>query len=199
MGLARLALRGTIGALFVGHGLQKLTGQFGGEGLEGTARNFERLGLRPGMQHARAAGLAETGGGALLALGLATPAAVAALSGSMFTAIRTVHWRNGPWVTRGGYEYNLVLLGALAALAEEGPGRLSLDALRGRQRKGVVWAVGALGAGALASTLALRWAERHAATQQEAPAAAVPVEHAAPAERPAPARPVERREPVGAL
>jgi len=192
MGLARLALRGTIGALFVGHGLQKLTGQFGGEGLEGTARNFERLGLRPGMQQARASGLAETGGGALLALGLATPVAVAALSGSMFTAIRTVHWRNGPWVARGGYEYNLVLLGALAAIAEEGPGRLSLDALRGRERRGLVWAVGAVGAGALGSTLALRWAQRHAAPQPEAPVEPAP-------DRPAPARPVERREPVAAL
>jgi putative oxidoreductase len=116
----------------------------------------------------------------------------------MFTAIRTVHWRNGPWVTRGGYEYNLVLLGALAVLAEGGPGTLSLDALRGRERKGLVWAVGAIGAGALGSALALRWAQRHAPAQEDL-ATAAPIEHASPAERPASARPVERREPVGAV
>lgn len=194
MGLARLALRGTIGGLFVGHGLQKLTGQFGGEGLEGTARNYDRMGLRPGMHHARAAGVAETGGGAFLALGLATPAAVAALSASMITAIRTVHWRNGPWVTRGGYEYNLVLLAALAVLAQEGPGKLSLDALRGRERRGLGWALAALGAGALGSTLALKYAQRHAAELETAS----PLGDPGPDEAPAPARPVERRERVGA-
>ncbi len=34
----------------------------------------------------------------------------AALSDVMITAIRHVHGGKGPWVTEGGYEYNLVLL-----------------------------------------------------------------------------------------
>ena len=38
--------------------------------------------------------------------------------GVMITAVRTVHWKNGVWVTEGGYEYNLVLIAALLALAE---------------------------------------------------------------------------------
>ena len=48
MGLFRLLARVTIGALFVGHGTQKLFGWFGGGGPEGTGKFFEELGLRPG-------------------------------------------------------------------------------------------------------------------------------------------------------
>src|SRR3954466_9048756 len=90
-------LRAVIGGLFVGHGLQKLTGAFGGHGLEGTAGFFETLGLYPGKHHATAAGATETAGGALLVAGLATPAATAALTGTMTVAIGKVHGRNGVW------------------------------------------------------------------------------------------------------
>ena len=47
-----------------------------------------------------------------MALGLATPLASAALIGTMLTAIQRVHLKNGPWVTKGGYEYNVVLIAA---------------------------------------------------------------------------------------
>ncbi|MGZ4389425.1 MAG: DoxX family protein [Gaiellaceae bacterium] len=151
MGLGRLLVRGAIGTLMIGHGTQKLFGWFGGGGPEGTGQFFEQVGLRPGRRHALAAGAAEAGGGALLALGLVTPVAVGALQGVMLTAIRHVHWKNGPWVTKGGYEYNLVLVAALFDLAESGPGRLSLDAARGKERAGLGWAIAALAAAAAAS------------------------------------------------
>ncbi len=149
MGVARLLFRATVGGLFVGHGTQKLFGWFGGHGLEGTAGSMESLGLRPGRRHAVAAGAAEAGGGLLLALGLATPLAAATLSSVMITAIRTVHGKNGPWVTDGGWEYNGVLIAALAALAEAGPGELSLDERLGIERHGTGWAMVALGGGLL--------------------------------------------------
>jgi putative oxidoreductase len=161
MGLARLALRGTVGTLFVGHGMQKLTGSFGGDGIEGTAQMFEKVGMRPGKRHAMVAGTAEAAGGALLIAGLATPAAVAMLSGVMITAIRTVHYRNGVWVTKGGYEYNLVLLASLYAIADVGPGTISLDALRGKNRSGAHWALMAVGVGALGSWLSTEYARRY--------------------------------------
>lgn len=151
MGLGRLLVRGAIGALMIGHGTQKLFGWFGGGGPEGTGQFFEQVGLRPGKRNAVAAGTAETGGGALLALGLATPAAVAALQGVMLSAIRHVHWKHGPWAANGGYEYNLILVAALFELAEHGPGRLSLDAARGKERHGLGWALAALGAAAAGS------------------------------------------------
>jgi putative oxidoreductase len=149
MKIGRLLLRTVVGGLFVGHGTQKLFGWFGGAGLDTTAQGFEHLGLRPGKPNAIAAGAAEAGGGALLALGLETPFAASVLTATMLTAIHRVHAKNGPWVTNGGYEYNLVLIAAALALAEVGPGPLSLDAARGRERSGSHWALAALAAGAV--------------------------------------------------
>lgn len=149
MKIGRLLLRLVVGGLFVGHGTQKLFGWFGGHGLDATAQGFEQLGLRPGRQNAIAAGGAEAGGGALLALGLATPLASSVLIATMLTAIHRVHGTKGPWLNNGGYEYNLVLIAAALALAEVGPGALSLDGARGRERSGSGWALAALAAGAL--------------------------------------------------
>ena len=149
MKIGRLLLRMVVGGLFVGHGVQKLFGWFDGPGLDTTAQGFEHLGLRPGKSNAIAAGAAEAGGGALLALGLETPFAASVLTATMLTAIHRVHASKGPWVTNGGYEYNVVLIAAALALAEVGPGPLSLDAARGRERSGSHWALAALATGAI--------------------------------------------------
>src|ERR1700750_2179620 len=90
-------LRAVVGGLFIGHGLQKLVGAFGGPGLEGTAGFFEQLGLHPGKLHARAAALTETVSGAALRAGVPTPAAAAALTGTMTVAVQKVHGQNGLW------------------------------------------------------------------------------------------------------
>jgi len=149
MKLGRLLLRLSVGGFFIGHGTQKLFGWFGGHGLDATAAGFEQLGLRPGRRHAIAAGTAEAGGGALLAAGLQTPLAASVLTATMLTAINRVHAKNGPWASNGGYEYNVVLIAAVLTLAEVGPGPLSLDAVRGRERSGGGWALAALITGAL--------------------------------------------------
>jgi putative oxidoreductase len=162
MKLLILVTRLLLGGLFVGHGAQKLFGWFGGYGPDGTGGFFESLGMRPGRQHALAAGTAEAGGGALLAAGLATPAAAAAITGVMSTAIRTVHQPNGPWVTDNGWEYPAVVIAAVLAIAELGPGPVSLDAALGAERKGVGWALAALIAGVGGSAVLLRDWERPA-------------------------------------
>jgi putative oxidoreductase len=162
MKLFVLIARLVLGGLFFGHGAQKLFGWFGGHGLDGTAGFFESLGLRPGRQHAMAAGASEAGGGVLLAAGLATPVAAVAIINVMATAIRTVHAPNGPWVTDGGWEYPAVIIATVALIVEVGPGPLSLDAARGRERFGTGWALAALAAGAGASTVLLRDWERPA-------------------------------------
>jgi putative oxidoreductase len=149
MKIGRLLLRLSVGGFFVGHGTQKLFGWFGGHGLDATAKSFEQLGLRPGRRNAMAAGAAEAGGGALLAAGLATPLAASVLTATMMTAIKTVHGKNGPWLTNGGYEYNVVLIAAALALVEVGPGEHSLDARLGCERHGSGWALAALLAGAV--------------------------------------------------
>ena len=140
-------LRAVIGLLFVGHGLQKLAGWFGGPGLEGTGQFFESVGLRPGRRHATAAGVTETAGGAMLTIGLLTPLSAAALTASMATAVKTVHLEKGPWNAEGGWEYNAVLIAALFAITEAGPGALSLDRKLGIELSGPVWALLTLGAG----------------------------------------------------
>jgi putative oxidoreductase len=168
MGPFRLLARLTIGLLFVGHGTQKLFGWFGGGGPKGTGESFEQLGLRPGRRHAVAAGAAEAGGGLAFALGAATPLAAASLSGSMITAIKTVHWEKGVWSSAGGYEYNLVLLAAVFGLTENGPGDWSIDGLLGRKRWGTVWALAALVAGAAGSAAVLASAKHEEEQEQRA-------------------------------
>lgn len=156
MKLGLTALRWVVGGLFVGHGTQKLFGWFGGRGLDATAKGFESMGLRPGRRHATAAGAAEAGGGALVALGLFTPAAAATLIGVMTTAIRKVHFKNGPWTTDGGYEYNLVLIAIVLALADVGPGDFSLDHALGTELKGPLVALAALAGGVAGAELMTR-------------------------------------------
>ena len=148
MGLGKLVLRATLGGYFFGHGMQKLTGWFGGHGPEGTGEFFEQVGLRPGRQSALIAGAAEAGGGSLLALGFLTPAAVSMLTGVMTNAIRHVHWKNGLWNSDGGIELPALVLAALAALADSGPGRFSVDEALGIRLRGPVVTALAMGAGA---------------------------------------------------
>jgi putative oxidoreductase len=170
--LGRLLLRLVVGFFFFGHGTQKLFGWFGGNGLDATADGFEKLGLRPGRANAITAGAAEAGGGAMLALGLATPVSAAILTATMMTAIYRVHLKNGPWISKGGYEYNVVLIAAVLALAEAGPGQLSLDAALGCHRFGRGRAISALAVGAVGAlaTHALAQHRSALAAQDGAPA-----------------------------
>jgi putative oxidoreductase len=162
MSVAKLAARGLIGGLFIGHGTQKLLGWFGGPGLSGTEGMMQSLGMHPTRRNAVAAGATETAGGALLALGLGTPLASASLIGVMTTAIRKVHAPNGPWVSQGGWEYNAVLIAALAVIAEQGPGAASLDHALGMERSGPAWGLAALGLGVAASVATVELAHRSA-------------------------------------
>ena len=187
MNVGKLALRGVVGPLFVGHGTQKLFGWFGGHGLEGTAGFFEQgIGLRPGKRHATAAGVSEALGGALLTLGAVTPAAAGMVIGTMVTAIRKVHAPKGPWVTEGGYEYNAVLIAAMVALAESGPGAPSIDSALFPRMKGTRWALLALGAGVAGSYLATERFNEPAPAVPETTAADEPrfERNDAPAEEP---------------
>ncbi|MFL5908815.1 MAG: DoxX family protein, partial [Solirubrobacterales bacterium] len=114
---------------------------------EGTAGMFDKVGLRPAALHARVAGTAEFMGGLLIAVGLLTPFAAAALIAVMTAAVITVHAPNGIWNTNKGYEYNLVLAAAMFALAGVGAGAWSLDQTLGLHLSGTGWALAALAGG----------------------------------------------------
>lgn len=179
MSLVTALLRATIGGLFVGHGTQKLFGWFGGHGLEGTAGFFESIGLKPGKRHATSAGVAEAAGGALIATGFLTPLGATLVTSTMVQAIRTVHGDKGPWVTEGGWEYNAVIIASVLAIAENGPGPISLDRLLGTERKGTLWALAALGAGVAGPLLAVK---QEQGPQDQTPAEAVAAPEAGAAE-----------------
>jgi len=123
-----LILRVVVGLILAGHGAQKLFGWWGGPGMEGWTQMVAKLRIRPAQPWAWVAALAEFGGGILLALGFLSPLGNLAIAGSMLVAIATVHLPRGFWITKGGYEFNLALLAAVAALALTGPGAYSLDA-----------------------------------------------------------------------
>ncbi|MFI0944242.1 DoxX family protein [Streptomyces sp. NPDC021020] len=144
-----LALRLGAGGTLLAHGSQKLLGWFGGSGLDATADVMEKMGFRPGRESALAAGLGEAGGGALLALGLATPVAGAAAAGAMAGAV-SVHAPAGFFAHQGGFEYPAFLGFVAAGLGLAGPGCLSLDALTGDRlnRPGTVLLAFALSAAA---------------------------------------------------
>lgn len=170
MKIGRLLLRLVIGGLFIGHGTQKLFGWFNGSGLDGTTTMMRNLKLEPARQSAIVGSATEAVGGAMLVAGALTPLASAALIGSMLTAIRTVHFRNGLWNTNGGYEFNLVMIAALIYLAETGPGCASVDAALGcdcgHRSRGLV----ALATGAIGSTVVIERGHRlAAATEADTP------------------------------
>ena len=126
-GAAALALRVSVGIIFIAHGAQKLFGWFGGYGLEGTGQFFGSLGLNPGVLMALLAGAAEFFGGLALVFGLLVRPAAASLAFAMLIAIFAVHIDKGFFLDKGGYEYALALFAASVSLLFSGAGRYSVD------------------------------------------------------------------------
>src|SRR5919198_5353329 len=139
-----LLIRLVVGALFVGHGTQKLFGWFDGGGPEGTGGLMHALGYRPGRRLAILGGLSEAVGGILFGFGLLTAVAAALLIGMMVSAILSVHAPKGVWNSNGGFEFPAVMATVAAAMAIAGPGRYSVDAVIGWQPWGAIVGVAAI-------------------------------------------------------
>jgi putative oxidoreductase len=132
-------LRLAVGSVFIAHGAQKLFGVWGGVGLAGTAALLTQLDLTPAYPLAILLGLVELGGGIMLLFGALTLLGALALSVSMGAALWKVHLVNGSFLNWNlvpgqghGYEFNLLLIGALVSLMLTGPGALSIDGRRAR-------------------------------------------------------------------
>jgi putative oxidoreductase len=153
--VAGLVLRATIGGTMIAHGIRH------GRTLDGTARWFGSIGFRNPRLQATASAVVETGAGAALIAGAATPLAAAAVVGTLAVAARSVHARNGFFITAEGYEYVMNLSVASVALAAIGPGPFSVDralgidrVLTGRQRAALA---ASLGLAAAAAQTAVFW------------------------------------------
>ena len=118
-----LVFRVVFGVVFAGHGWGKRKG-----GIDGTARWFDSMGMRPGRVHAQLASLTEIGTGLMIAVGLLVPFAAAGVVGVMVVAGWTTHRKNGFWIVGDGWEYTLMVALTAVLLAGLGAGDYSLDA-----------------------------------------------------------------------
>ena len=169
MSYGLLLLRVVVGGTMAGHGAQKLLGWFDGPGLDGVKKMLGSFGFRwPALM---ALGLALTEcSGLLFALGFLTPLVALGIAVVMLNAVALVHFKNGFWAGKGGYEFNLVLLTAAVAVSATGPGRFSIDRALGwdDNLSGLWWGVGVLGAAALISLLTLNLGRRRQRLTQAA-------------------------------
>jgi putative oxidoreductase len=126
---AALALRFTLGALFLVHGGLKLFVFT----PAGTAQFFGKLGLPPALAYLTIA--VELAGALCLILGLFTRFASLALIGVLIGAIVTVHGANGFFFTNagGGWEYPAFWAVALLVQALLGDGAYALHLVSGKK------------------------------------------------------------------
>jgi putative oxidoreductase len=121
VGWALLAIRLVVGIIFTAHGAQKLFGAFDGPGLSGVVQMFGPVGYL--------VAIGEFFGGLGLIAGFLGRFSAASLIVIMLGAIVMVHGKNGFFSQNGGFEYNLSLIGSLAAILIAGPGRLAMGRL----------------------------------------------------------------------
>lgn len=121
-----------VGAFIVPHGMQKLFGAFGGN-IDGTAAFFGKVGLVPALPLAYLVGCVEFFGGILLAIGLLTRPAAAAIVILLAVAVFHIHLGNGFFWTKSGYEYPLLWCLMALACFFGGGGKWSVDSKIGKE------------------------------------------------------------------
>jgi putative oxidoreductase len=150
--LGLLVLRIGLGVVLVAHGLQKLFGWWGGEGMGGFKNSLSDV----GYQHADILAYVSAGGeivaGVLLVLGLFTPVAAAGalaflINGLLATMSARPHSHALTYFLPNGHEYQITLIVLAVAVILCGPGRYGLDAGRGWSHRPFIGSFVALLAG----------------------------------------------------
>lgn len=124
--LSLLFVRIALGAVFIAHGGQKLFGLWGGPGLQGFAGSLAGLGLKPAIFWALLAAGGEFFGGIMVLLGLYARLGAFLITCVMAVAIYNVHWKNGFFLSNGGFEYTFALSGLSLCILFGGSGPYSL-------------------------------------------------------------------------
>jgi putative oxidoreductase len=153
-----LLLRIAVGGTFFAHGMQIVSGLWGGPGIGEFARTLEGFGYQQPVVLAWVAGLTAAVGGALVLLGFLTPIAAAGLLALMINSV-AVKLGNGFFIASpagaNAVELDVVLGLSAAALVLTGPGRLALENGRTWHRRPASWGVLALVIGVAAGVLVL--------------------------------------------
>ena len=109
----------SIGVIFIVHSLKKFDPSW--------QEWLISIGIPPELQLPIA--LAEFIGGILLVVGVLTRIASSIFAVILLGAIFHIRWENGFFVSKGGWEWDLVMLAAVLAIIVAGPGRISISHL----------------------------------------------------------------------
>jgi putative oxidoreductase len=153
--LGLLILRVGLGSVLVAHGLKKLFGWGGGQGLTGFKNSLSDIGYEHADVLTYVAAGGEIAAGVLLVLGLFTPLAAAGalayLINGVLAGMSEQHKADTsgsfPFFLPEGHEYEITLIIMAAAVILVGPGRYGFDAGRGWARRPFIGSFVALVAG----------------------------------------------------
>ncbi len=116
-------LRVVLGLIFIYHGFLKL---FVTGGFTGTVNFFASIGIPLAVYSALLVSLIEFFGGLFLLLGVITKWSATLLILQMLVAFLKVHVKNGFLVSKGGYEFVLLILAGLIVVLASGAGKFSV-------------------------------------------------------------------------
>ena len=114
--ISHWGIRASIGAIFIVHSLKKFDPSW--------QEWLISIGIPPELQLPIA--LAEFIGGIFLVTGILTRITGAVFSVILLGAIFHIRWENGFFVSKGGWEWDLIMLAAVLAIMVAGPGRISI-------------------------------------------------------------------------
>lgn len=141
--LGLLVVRVALGAILFAHGLQKLTGNWGGPDLDGFRTVLEQGGFSYAHALSIIGPVGEVVAGAALVLGLLTPLAAAGAVALLINAWCFVQagtpglqfFTDQSGAQGSGVELESMLLAAAVGISLAGPGLISLDVKRGWVRR----------------------------------------------------------------
>lgn len=123
--IAVLVLRMVLGIIFLSHGLQKVFGVFGGSGITPTVDMLDKAGFMYPFFWAWVFAVVETVSGLFLTLGIMPRLSSGLIALLVLFVIIKIHGPNGFFASKGGYEYDLLVLAVCVNFMASGGGKYS--------------------------------------------------------------------------